>query len=122
MYTRGIHVIKPLFVFLLLICVLLQWPGKGAYLSQAPRKVEVKFFLFLDTRSFAVHSNLLLFTIIIHKGCRCLCFCGKRQAIIIISKLLCKVINSTEKSSTREGYGEVQQVKGVLRFSTGCSV
>ena len=39
MYTRGLHVIKLLFVFPLLVCLLLQ-----GGLSQEPRRVEGKLF------------------------------------------------------------------------------
>ena len=52
MYTGGIHVIRFLFIFLLLICLLLQGWG----LSQQPRMVEGKFFFLTD--SLATHDGI----------------------------------------------------------------
>ena len=54
LYARGIHVIRLMFVFLLLTCLLL-WGARGGNLSQEPGKVKGKLF-FLPYKDFGNSS------------------------------------------------------------------
>ena len=78
MYARGIHVIKLLFVFLLLICLLLL----GA-LSQEPRMVQGKlFFLPYNIAVLSLKAGKLGRISRLQSGGRMPCFWGSKALLL----------------------------------------